>query len=134
MILVLDASVILKWFMQEPDSIAALEYKKHYLSGDISIFFPDLLIYEFANVLRFKHSMSEPVIKTAITAILEMGFDIVTPTASLLEEAIHISFKSGLSVYDSCYIALANDIKCPLITADNKLHHLANKISHIECL
>jgi len=56
--LVLDASVLLKWFLQEPGSDSALELKHRYLEGDVAIALPDLALYEVPNVLRFKRELN----------------------------------------------------------------------------
>ena len=39
---VLDASVLLKWFIEEPESLQALTYRSRLLEGKIVIACPDL--------------------------------------------------------------------------------------------
>jgi predicted nucleic acid-binding protein len=55
MMYVIDTSVVVKWFVKEKDSDVALEILEHYRSGNFTIIVPDLLIYEFTNVLRYKN-------------------------------------------------------------------------------
>ena len=51
-VLVLDASVVVKWFTKEEDKDLAIEYRDQFLTGEIDIALPDLILYELANVLR----------------------------------------------------------------------------------
>ena len=46
MTLILDASVLLKWFINEQRTEAALELKHRYLDGDVAIVIPALALYE----------------------------------------------------------------------------------------
>ncbi len=127
MTLVLDASVLLKWFIEEAGSQAALELKQRYLDREIAIVIPDLALYEIPNVLRFKHKIPESEVKSVIHAFWMLSFETVSPTLSLLNEAIHLSFRTGLSLYDCAYVALAQELKATLITADKELAHSISK-------
>lgn len=134
MTLVLDASVLLKWFLEEPGSAAALELKRRYLEGEVAIALPDLALYEVPNVLRFKRHVPEAEVKAAVRALWELGLDIVAPKESLLEHAIHLSFTTGLSLYDCAYVALANELNAVLMTADNRLQRATAKLVHTTLL
>lgn len=48
---VVDASVALKWFVDEPDSAPALALRNAHIAGQSPLVAPDLLIYEVANAL-----------------------------------------------------------------------------------
>ena len=45
----------------------------------------------------------------------------VHPSAPLFEAAIEIAMRTGRTVYDSQYVALALQLGCRLVTADEKL-------------
>ena len=123
MTFVLDASVLLKWFIEEQGSQAALELKRRYLDGELIIVIPDLALYEIPNVLRFKRRIPESEVKAVMHAFWMLSLEIVAPTLSLLNEAIHLSFMTGLSLYDCTYAASAKELKATLITADKELSH-----------
>jgi predicted nucleic acid-binding protein len=125
---VLDASVLLKWFMEEPGSEAALGLKRRYLEGELAIVIPDLAVYEVSNVLRFKRGIPEVEVKATMQAFWRLDLEIVAPTESLLDDAIHFSFTTGLSLYDCVYLALARELDAVLITADAHLHRAASKL------
>jgi predicted nucleic acid-binding protein len=45
-----------------------------------------------------------------------------TPTFDLTAAALPIACTHDISVYDACYVALAQRLGVPLVTADQKLH------------
>jgi predicted nucleic acid-binding protein len=68
---VLDSSVVLKWFRKDEiwrDS--ALQLRQTYLDGHMLIYVPDLLIYEIANVLRYKPDLTHPQVQKALASLL----------------------------------------------------------------
>jgi len=63
---VLDASVVLKWFVDEYDSDKAAQLKEEYYSGEREIIVPDLLLFEVANALRYNPAFEIEEIKESI--------------------------------------------------------------------
>ena len=51
---VIDASVIVKWFVAEKGSDYALKLRDMYISGEIKIAAPELLLYEVLNAVQHK--------------------------------------------------------------------------------
>lgn len=43
---ILDASVVLKWFVEEEKSQEARDIRDRYIKGEVSINVPDLLLHE----------------------------------------------------------------------------------------
>ena len=122
--MIVDTSVIAKWFLEEKDTEKALKLREEYVRGNVDIEIPDLLIYELANVLRYKQFSVEEI-KDAIKSIYSMDFLIITPTESLMELAAEISKKCDITIYDAVYIALGKYFGTPVITADKKLYEKA---------
>jgi len=117
-----DASVILKWFTQdrESDLEKALQLRKDFKERKIDLICPELLIYEIANVLRYKESIEEKLIIKAIQSIYEMKI-LMPVNKKIMENAIRLARKYGITVYDSTYLSFAHQLGCDLITADKKL-------------
>ncbi len=134
MIAVLDASVLLKWFIKESDSEIAIQWKESLLQGKVNIVIPDLALYEIINVLRFKAGVTEEAIKRILPAIFDLGLEIITPSQQLLEDALHLSFATGLSIYDCIYLALANELGTKLVTADKHIFRQAEPLCKIKLL
>ena len=119
--IVLDASVALKWFLTEEDEDIAVQIKTNFIEGREEIAVPELLLSEISNVLRYKPSFNKKAVKDAVSTILDMGVTIFTPNLWLYEQAISIAYDYNLTVYDALYAALASELECPLITADESL-------------
>jgi predicted nucleic acid-binding protein len=117
---VLDASVVLKWFVQEEDNIKADLIRQKHIEGADQIVVPDLLLYEVANALRFHPDFSSREIKQAIDTLFDIELEIITPTSSLLSKAIDIAKGQNVSCYDAAYLALAEELHSIFITADQK--------------
>ena len=82
---------------------------------------PDLLRLEVVSVLRRQvrtGSLTDAGAGAAIAALLDLPI-VVFPTAPLLIRAWEL--RHNLSSYDACYVALAEAIGCPLLTADQRL-------------
>jgi predicted nucleic acid-binding protein len=118
-ILVADASVALKWFVEEDGSAAAAE-----LIDDANIVLaPDLIIAEVCNAawksVRRGNMRAEQFARAAV--ILPTMFDELVPLSSLCEAACAIASKLDHPVYDTFYLALADLRQTLLVTADRRL-------------
>jgi predicted nucleic acid-binding protein len=124
---VVDASVIAKWFLNEPDSKNALEFRDKHISEEILIIVPDLLFIEVLNALRYKGN-DEKALGEVNSSLWEMQLHIERTNPFLLEQAINLSVKHKLSIYDAVYAALAQLHGCQLVTADKELGKLPQSL------
>jgi predicted nucleic acid-binding protein len=117
---VADASVIVKLFVNEVYTNKALELINDYASETIAIAVPSLLVYEVLNGVRFNTSkkFSSEELKKVAETIQEYNFTVMQPSQNLLEEAIKMSHKYSLTIYDAIYVALASIQNAVLYTAD----------------
>jgi predicted nucleic acid-binding protein len=115
--LVVDSSVAIKWFVEEPGSEEALALFQHHLHA------PELLIAECANVLWKKARRNELTTEEAsLCARLLQRADIdLSPMRPLLESATRLSVALDHPAYDCFYLALAESLSCDLVTADARL-------------
>lgn len=118
-ILVVDASVAIKWIVPEEDSKLA-----ETLIGPYRLVAPDLIHAECANILWKKATRGEVSAGEAITAT---GFvdDFAVQTVSMSELvplAVDLSLRLDHPAYDCFYLALAVLQECPFVTSDGKLH------------
>ena len=119
--MILDASVIAKWFLVEEGSDEALQLRDEYVKGTIDIAVPELLLYEVANVLRYK-DFSEEDVKKAMLSLMDMDLFIAGMSHLLMERTVEISMECGITIYDAAYVALAESLSTELVTADSKLY------------
>ena len=125
-LLVLDASVAVLWV--EPSSTnrltqSAVQLLQRYVSREVELMVPDIFWAEVANALskgirqrRWEREAAEE----AIADLMAYNFDTVS-SLLLLPEALPITLKYGISVYDCLHVALALQAKADLITADERL-------------
>lgn len=111
---VIDASVVIKWVVQEPDSEQALR-----LRGE-NLIAPELLLSECVNILWKKARRKELATTHATLAVRSLHvLDIrLIPAKSLVDRAFELSMEIGHPAYDCMYLATALEHDRPLITAD----------------
>ena len=124
---ILDASVVLKWFVDERESQAALRIREEFVHENLPIIVPDLLLFECANALRYHPDFSEEEVHQSIDSLFQLGIDIITPTSSLLKKGTSIAVTNDVTVYDATYLALAHEIQDEFITADEKFYQKVQK-------
>jgi predicted nucleic acid-binding protein len=124
---VLDASVVLKWFLpDEEESRTALEFLEKHLAGEIQLVAPSLLEYEVLNGLLYagkKGRIKEDIVRKAAEGLAGLGIELRPPSARVLKFAGAF----GISIYDAAYLAVAEAEGCPLITADNRFFAAIHK-------
>jgi predicted nucleic acid-binding protein len=119
--IVIDASVAAKWFVKEELYEKALEVRNDYERGTIDIVAPQLLIYEVANALRYSPELEANDVINSVISLIGMQLDLRVMDERWAEETVKAAYNYGLSVYDSCYYALAKVLKVKILTADKKL-------------
>jgi predicted nucleic acid-binding protein len=119
---VLDTSVLIKWFRQgEVLAERALALRVAYLTGRITITLPSLLVYELANVLRYKDDLSTEQVRTAVRSLFDMQMTWMLPSAEVMEQAVEIARAHEATVYDATFAALAGALGATFVTADERL-------------
>ena len=118
-ILVVDASVAVKWYVPEINH----ELASRLLDDRYELHAPDLLPSEFGNTLWKKFrakELSSREVTAIVRAIGKVPLEI-HPSLTLLEGATEIAIRTARTVYDSLYVALAVTLDRPLVTADARL-------------
>ncbi len=115
--LVVDASVVIKWVVQEPDSDAALAIRRYRLLA------PDLLVAECANILWKKVRRGNIATADALLAaqVLERAGIELVPMRRMLARATALSVRLLHPACDCFYLALAETTGCDVVTADDRL-------------
>jgi predicted nucleic acid-binding protein len=119
--LVLDASVIVKWFNREEHTEKALEVKKQYEKGGIDLTEPELLAYELGNSLRYNPNFGMEDTRQALSALEKLQIPTQPLTGELASRTVESAYLYGLTIYDSAYVALADMMNTTLYTADTEL-------------
>jgi len=116
LISVVDSCVVTKWYAPEPGTALALTLLGRPLIA------PDQIRAEVASALWKKIRASEIKRADALRALSHLVRTVkFMPSEPLAEMALGLALDLGQPVYDCFFLALAQTLDCPLITADEKL-------------
>ncbi len=130
--IILDTSVIVKWFVNEAESEKANELLQEVRIGSFSLVIPDIVLVEIVNALRFTQAVDEKQCQSHIQNLLNLKSEIFF-TTEVIGRIVSLVYRSGLASYDALYVAAAEDLDILLITADYK-HHRKEISKHIQWL
>ena len=119
MTLVVDASVAVKWYLDEDGSDVALAIAR----GPEPLVAPDLVVAEVANVAWRKHRLGQ-LSRAQLVAMqdhLPGAFEELVPTRTLLRAAMALSLAHDHPAYDCFYLALAEAADATFVTADVRM-------------
>lgn len=118
-LLVVDSSVVFKWFCDRQESHVddALALLEAHGSGGMTLASPAHMPSEVLNALRYT-GLAEDYLKRVPDALI--GAEIVTVPldAGLLQTALDLALAHNLTIHDALFPALAAELDCELVTAD----------------
>jgi len=121
--LVMDASVLIKFYVPEILSDRADRLLAKVEKQDIDLLVPDLIYLEAGNILWKKQRLKELTrseVEEITDAVLSLPLKIEA-SKSLLPLAVNIAIAYGITVYDASYLSLAKVYETTLMTADRRL-------------
>jgi len=118
-VFVVDASVVVKWFVPEIHSGAA----RRWLDSSHEFVAPDLLFAEVGNAVWQKVRRDEVRADDAHRLVADLTRVAVdgVPTRALLSDAVALALHVGITVYDAMYLTLAVRLEVEVVTGDNRL-------------
>jgi predicted nucleic acid-binding protein len=124
---VLDASVVLKWFHREGEvhAEAAAALREDFEAGELRVVAPPLLWLEIINVAARRWHWDSSQLEALAASLSELGFELVEPEP----EAIARWAGRGLTAYDAAYVAVAEETGAPVITDDSEICRVASGLS-----
>jgi len=122
--IVLDASVVLKWiFDDEVGAEPAARLKNAHVAG-----------HEIGNVLATKTRLSEAAIAEAFSLLWDFSLERFDLGLEEFQGGLVLSRKYKITLYDAAYVELSRRLKCTFVTADRKLYGKVKSIKSIELL
>ncbi len=120
---VVDASVAVKWFVREkePGRGAAFALRRRHVEGQTRLIVPELFLLEVPNAIKFAKRASEDELAHVITTLHDLDLQIERHSWDVLRKTNAIAWAYNLTWYDALYVALAEVLGYPLITADEAL-------------
>ena len=124
---VLDASVVLKWFRAEGERHldSARSLRATFEAGQLAVAAPSLLRLEIVNVAGRRWKWGEDALVELAIALDELGFEFEDPELARVASWT----AQGLTAYDAAYVALAEARATPLITDDDLIVSLAGDVA-----
>ena len=122
---VVDASLAVKWLVEEEDSDKAHEVLESWVSQDITRVAPYLMPFEVANALHRRVVRGELSVGDSVRMIARLlGSRLeLHQTPTLHARALELASQLRQSAaYDAHYLALAEEFSCELWTADKRFH------------
>lgn len=117
-VFVVDASLVVKWFVPEVHSEAA----RRWLDASHDYIAPDLVFPEAGNAIWKKirrGELSEDEGQRLVADISAIGVEAVSMRA-LLPDAHALAIATGIAVYDAMYLTLAVRLETQVITGDDR--------------
>lgn len=132
MIWVLDASVAVRWLLQDEEHPHADAVLQGLIDRPGFFAVPELFCYEVFAVLFRMHPSPLEAYLAGIGPILSSGILRSPMTDDLARDALAFT-KHGLTGYDACYAALAKQLEGTWLTFDAKAHRCVFRtgVSHL---
>jgi predicted nucleic acid-binding protein len=122
---VLDSSVAIRWYLEQPGHEHAREIRDRMVAGDVSLVAPAVLRWELGDVLRRKGVLNgilatEDVVD-ALAGLTALGVEIVEDDDASTRAALRFALDHRISLFDAAFVVLAIRTGRPLLTADARL-------------
>jgi len=117
--IVVDTSVVVKWYIPERDHEQARALRDAYLDGTVDLVAPALMPFEAINALRYSGHYEGKRLEEAAQSLPEYGIELVPfhktgPVAKIANEF-------DITIYDASYVTLARTLDTTAYTADETL-------------
>jgi predicted nucleic acid-binding protein len=125
-VVVVDASLALKWVLSEADSSTAITLLQRWNNDNMEVIAPVLFTYEATNIL-YRQVVTDKLayneVKKLLTKLFSIGIFLnFAQHREISIRAMELSHRFGLpTAYDAHYLALAEHEKCEYWTADIRL-------------
>lgn len=126
----IDASVVLKLLVVESDSGRARSLWQSLIAGGQTVVAPSLLLFESVSALRrlvAQRALPASAARVSLDLLLRLPISFPVPDG-LVDRTWQLAAHFGQPVaYDCFYLALADLLRIPFWTADQRLHNAVRR-------
>jgi predicted nucleic acid-binding protein len=124
---VLDASVVLKWFHREGEAHveAARRLRARFDAGELRVMAPPLLWLELLSMAARRWDWSQDQLERLAATLGAIGFELVEPELSRVARWAAV----GLTAYDAAYVAVSEQSGATLVTDDEQIVLMAPTVT-----
>lgn len=118
---VIDASVALKWALDDEDAVGqALVLREKHLADpqNFPLFAPTLWVYEIVNGLWVavrRQRLPQQELRSTLDDLLTIGVRLITPDVHRISDS---ALSYDIAAYDAAYLAVAEETGMPLWVGD----------------
>lgn len=127
---IIDTSIAVKWFFTSEEG--AQKAKNLLTQKDLGA--PDLLLYEFTNVITCQPRLSLPECENFLDILSQFPIEFFVLPQKSFARVAQLSHEFKITSYDASFICLAEILKTSLITADMKLAQKVKSLNIVEAL
>jgi len=117
---VLDASVGVKWFKDEPGSAEARALIERLGEGELRVVVPAVFPHEVLDVARRLFGIGQA--RAVWAGLQDAGVLVAGSDRVLIDATLEIAGRYGCTVYDAAAPALAERLGCRMLSADRRAH------------
>ena len=121
--IVLDSSVVVKWFSKENKSVDALKLMDAYVQGSAELVVSEILFCEVGNALRYKPDYDADKLKSALQQLFNLRMKVAHLNEEMLARAGELAYEGKVTLYDALPVAIAEHRKTICITADQETQY-----------
>lgn len=131
---VIDASVVVKWYAEEENTERALRLLDEYSDGKVDLISVQLMPFEVINALRYDPNLGVQDLVKVGESLSKLQIGLFPLLDGLYTQSIKIATEHGTTVYDASYLSLAISTDCLMYTADAKFASKIGKNEHVVLL
>ncbi len=122
MSVLVDASVVLRWFVDQPGSAAASTWLDRFERDPALLVAPDLLRFEVhGGLARLQRAREPQWAEQCFDAFDRLGIPTVPTTRDVFDRALALARQVPMGGYDAIYLAQAEALRVPWLTADGRV-------------
>lgn len=119
---VVDASVVLRWFVTQPGHEAAAAWLARFTAEPDLLIAPDLLRFEvFGGLCRLQAPRDAGWAERNFKRFDRLGLRVLPTPLPLFQRAAELSQSVRMGGYDAVYLAHAEALGVPWLTADKRI-------------
>jgi predicted nucleic acid-binding protein len=119
---VVDASVVLRWFVRQEGYEAAAAWLERFIADPELLVAPDLLRFEVHGALaRLTPRRDKAWARRSFERFERLGIRMVSSDRGLFDRALVLAAELKIAGYDALYIAHAEALRVPWLTADGRV-------------
>jgi len=120
--IVIDASIVAKWYIAEDLREYALRIRDDYIDGKFKLSAPSLMPFEVLNAARHaRKDVNSKVLMEVAESLTFYGIKLYELQGAYSKETVETTLENGITIYDASYVALAKYLQTIMYTSDRNL-------------